>query len=216
MNKLSLALIIGAGGLAASCTPYAPELGNAPFLCGDADPKCPEGYECVADPDPTITPPRSICLAPGGMVPDADTGGGFQCADDGSLEPNDMPKENAFQTDVGTAMMRSFGPISICPEGDKDHFAITLTTGNQAIAASVTWDSGMPINVSILNSNAISIANGTMHDSKSYRACAANLPIGQYYASAFAGGIKNNYRIKLKLCPSCVFGTGAGECDLDN
>ena len=201
MNKLSLVLVLGAGGLTA-CTPYAPELGEAPFLCGEADPKCPEGYSCVEDP--AVMPPRSVCVSEGGMVPDADNGGGFQCADDGSLEPNDNPQENAFQTDVGTAMMRAFGPISICPEGDKDHFAVTITTGNVGLEAVTTWESGMPINVAILNANAISIANGTMVDPKSHRACAANLPIGQYYVSAFAGGIKNNYRIQLKIVPNCV------------
>jgi hypothetical protein len=202
MNKLSLAFIIGAGGLAASCTPYSPDLDPTPFLCGDADPKCPEGYECVEDT--ALMPSRFVCVAPGGLIPDADTGGGFQCADDGSLEPNDNPQENAFQTDVGTAMMRAFGPISICPEGDKDHFAVTISTGDVGLEAVTTWESGMPIHVAILQENAISIANGTMIAPKSHRACAANLPIGQYYVSAFSGGIKNNYRIQLKIVPNCV------------
>ena len=29
-----------------ACTPYDPQLGNTPFYCGSADPKCPDGYTC--------------------------------------------------------------------------------------------------------------------------------------------------------------------------
>jgi hypothetical protein len=39
--------VIGIGAFA-SCSPYDPTLGPEPFFCGSADPKCPDGYTCMA------------------------------------------------------------------------------------------------------------------------------------------------------------------------
>jgi hypothetical protein len=150
------------------------------------------------------TPPKDmVCLKTGGTLPDAGSSG-FQCADDGTFEPNDSIMM-ATQTDVGTAGARAFGPISICPEGDKDHFAINTSVLNQGIEVIASWDSGLPVNVSILNASGSSINNGVpVNGMNAIRACVANLPIGTYYASAFAGaGIKNNYRLSIKIVPSC-------------
>ena len=36
-----------AAAAAVSCTPYDPELGAEPFLCGSTEPRCPDGYVCV-------------------------------------------------------------------------------------------------------------------------------------------------------------------------
>jgi hypothetical protein len=37
-----------ATGLAA-CSPYDPSLPPAPFLCATDEPRCPDGFTCVAD-----------------------------------------------------------------------------------------------------------------------------------------------------------------------
>jgi len=42
----------------AACTPYDPSLPPTPFLCGDQEPRCPEGYTCVTDRND-----RMVCLA---------------------------------------------------------------------------------------------------------------------------------------------------------
>ena len=34
--------------LFAACSPYDPQLPAQPFLCGSTEPKCPDGYTCVA------------------------------------------------------------------------------------------------------------------------------------------------------------------------
>jgi hypothetical protein len=41
----------------AACSPYEPSLPGAPFLCGDREPRCPDGYRCVTDRD------RMVCRA---------------------------------------------------------------------------------------------------------------------------------------------------------
>lgn len=62
-------LVVGLGlvGLVASvaCSPYDPSLPPAPFLCGDQEPRCPDGYACVADPGG-----KRVCRADG-TAPDA-------------------------------------------------------------------------------------------------------------------------------------------------
>src|SRR5689334_11637913 len=121
---------IAAAVALAACSPYAPDLGATPYFCRTEEPRCPESYTCMDDGT------RAVCVAPGANAPDAAMdagGGGFQCAMDGMLEPNDLVSQ-AYQTDVGTgAPMRVFGPLSICPEGDKDHFQINITSTNRGI-----------------------------------------------------------------------------------
>src|SRR5215813_9983198 len=101
--------------LLAACSPYSPDLGAAPFLCGDTDPKCPDGYMC------TTMGSANVCLQPNGHVPD---GGNGNCADDSALEPNDTI-QTAFQTPVAdTKPSLVFAGLAICPAGDKDTYSI--------------------------------------------------------------------------------------------
>lgn len=41
-----VATLLAIGSLTA-CNAYDPDLGPAPFLCGTAEPRCPDGYDCV-------------------------------------------------------------------------------------------------------------------------------------------------------------------------
>ncbi len=93
-----------------------------------------------------------------------------------------------------------FAGLAICPEGDKDTYKIDVTTGNSNVEVITSWDSGMPVSVSLLNGSGSSINNGTSNGEKSLRAFAANLPIGTYYAQAYAAATtKNNYKITIKV-----------------
>ena len=201
MRKLAFLII---AGLAGACSPYNPELGNAPYLCADAEPFCPEGYFCQNTSMPA--PKDRVCVSEGGLMPDSGETG-FPCANDSNLEGgtrNDTPM-TAYQTPVDTQLsMISLADLAICPEGDKDHYAITLSQGNQAIEVTVSWDSGQPISMSLLNAGGTAIVNGTMTAERSLRACAPNMPMGTYYGAVFAtGSVKNNYRMTIKILPSC-------------
>lgn len=195
-----LTSVLGLAALA-GCSPYNPDLGNSPYLCAAAEPRCPDDYSCVDD-----GAGRMVCVSSGGVAPDAGSGsgGGFQCAMDGPLEPNDTIAM-AYQTDVGAgAPMRAYGPISICPEGDRDHFQINITSPNQGLEVITRWETGMPIANSLLNQAGTAISNGTAMGNNALRSCAPNLPVGLYYAAAFsAGGLKNNYRIEMKVVAAC-------------
>ena len=196
------ALVIASASLAsalAACSPYDPNLGGAPFLCGDVDPKCPDGYACMDDGTG-----RQICKSTSGNVVDAPTSG-FQCADDSLLEG--AGKNDTIQTAYSTPVASSkqditFAGLAICPEGDKDTYKIDIVVANSNLEVITSWDSGMPVSDSILNGGGTSINNGTSNGPMSLRAFAANLPVGTYYAQAYASATtKNNYKISIKVTP---------------
>ena len=94
------------------------------------------------------------------------------------------------------------GPVSICPEGDKDTYLVNISTAMSNIEATSTWESGMPVNVAILNSGGTSINNGTAPSGSvnTLRAYAANLPIGIYYVqTSAAANVKNNYKVAVTI-----------------
>lgn len=195
----SLPGILAAAALAA-CSPYSPDLGQTPYFCGTQEPRCPDNYTCMDDGS------RAVCVAAGAVVADAGTDApNFQCAVDGMLEPNDLVSE-AYQTDVGTgAPMRVFGPLSICPEGDKDHYQINITSADRGIEVITRWDAGSPVSCALLNGAGTAIGTGSPMGSNAIRACVANLPVSTYYAIAFSPkGLLNNYRIELKIVDNCL------------
>src|SRR5262245_17250126 len=102
--------------------PYEPDLGVAPFLCGpvDQEKRCPDGYDCV----PQGGSGAEVCLIKtGGTIPpDASN---TNCADDSPLEPNNQIS-NAWQTPVDTTKMFPLAGLAICPNGDKDTYAVTI------------------------------------------------------------------------------------------
>jgi hypothetical protein len=131
--------------LSAACSPYSPDLGSAPFVCGSGDPKCPDGYDCV----PAGSSSTMVCLQANGTLPDA---GSSQCADDSSLEPNNTYQTAHMFQSLPTGGLKLAG-LAICPAGDKDTFGITPMVAGQTLQAAITFDANQAIlNVNILNS----------------------------------------------------------------
>jgi hypothetical protein len=192
---------LGAAALAA-CSPYDPDLAAVPYQCAAQEPRCPNNYTCMENGSET-----GVCVVNGGVAPDAPPDGldGFKCADDGRLEPNNKISE-AFVTDVGTgAPMRVFGPLSVCPEADQDHFQVTIVTPNRGIEVITRWEGGLPISSALLNEAGTPIANGIARGTSAIRACATNLPVGIYYGRALSNeGLKNNYRIEIRVVDNCL------------
>jgi hypothetical protein len=192
-------LLIAIASIAA-CTPYDPDLGPAPFLCGpaDQDPRCPDGYAC------TMMGTTEYCLAMGGTVPV--DGNNLNCADDQSLEPNDMISQ-AYQTPVATQKATiTFAGLSICPNGDKDNYSITTTQMNQNLEVLIEYDAaGADLQGSILNAGGTPIANASPVTGMPghRRAYTPNLPTGVYYAAVFGpmmGSVTtNNYKLTVTV-----------------
>ena len=186
--------------VAAACTPYDPDLGPAPFICGPVDqtPRCPEGYTCQT------TSSGDYCLAPMGTVPV--DGNNSMCADDSQLEPNDSYMQ-AFQTPVATTKMTlTFAGLAICPAGDKDTYSVTITTMGQNLEVITEYDAGgAQLNGSILNAGGTPIANASpvTGEAGKLRAYVANLPVGTFYAQVYGpnmGGLQtNNYKLTITV-----------------
>jgi hypothetical protein len=197
----SLLFIVIASTITA-CSPYDPELGDSPFLCGPVEQaeRCPDGYTCQVN----AADNKEYCLTMGGMVPvDASS---LNCADDSSLEPNDMIAQ-AFQTPVATTKnMLAFAGLAICPAGDKDNYAVTITTANQNLEVIIEYDAGgADLQGSILNAGGTPIANASpvTNMAGQRRAYTPNLPTGVYYASVFGPTMgtltTNNYKMTINV-----------------
>lgn len=189
-------LIVCFSSLLGACG-YNPDLGGTPFLCGP-EMQCPDGYTCTAD-----TMGVMACHSNGGNIVDAAVTG-FQCADDSILEGSS--KNDTIGTAYATPVASSkpditFAGLAICPEGDKDTYKMDLSVVSD-IEVITTWESGLPVSVSILGAGGATLANGTSSGEKSLKAFAANAPMGTYYAQAYASAtVKNNYKISLKVTP---------------
>ena len=48
MRFAIFASLLITAGLYAACSPYSPNLGATPFLCGSGTPQCPDGYKCMS------------------------------------------------------------------------------------------------------------------------------------------------------------------------
>lgn len=166
---------------AAACSPYSPDLGAAPFLCGSAAPVCPDGYACNAGAGGTA----GVCEKMGsGATVDATPS---DCSVDSSLEPNDTIMM-AWQTPVDTRKSFPLTMLAICPAGDKDIYAMSITVQGENIEVLIDYDtSGAALQGAILNSSGNAVANAmpiTGSDGH-IRAYLANAPVGTYYASVF-------------------------------
>jgi hypothetical protein len=183
-----------------ACTPYDPDLGPSPFLCGPADqnPRCPDGYMCM------MVDTTEYCLASGGTVPV--DGNSLNCADDSQLEPNDS-YTMSFQTPVATQKNNViFAGLAICPAGDKDNYSVTITAANQNLEVLIEYDpAGADLQGSILNSGGTPIANASPVSGMpgQRRAYTPNLPTGTYHAAVFGptmGGVTtNNYKLTINV-----------------
>ena len=182
--------------LFAGCAAYDPSLPPSAFTCGDTDPKCPEGYACMDDGTGKL-----VCVSGGGgESPDA--GGEFVCLDQPAFEPNDNTAM-AYMTNVGTTQMITFGPISICPATDMDHFKV-VTGAVANIEVITTWESGTPVTNAVLGMGGNTIVSGSSTSATSMRACAAGQAAGTYFAVAQSmGAAENNYTMSIKLVPGC-------------
>ncbi|NVB81186.1 MAG: hypothetical protein HOV81_22510 [Kofleriaceae bacterium] len=192
-SLISLAFVLPAF---AACSPYNPELGPVPFLCGQEEPRCPDGYTCEDGSN------GAYCLAPNGVIPpDAVE---FECHDDQNLEPNN-DCSMAFQVPVKPSI--TFAGLAICPKNDKDTYAVTVTA-NQNLEAIIEFeDGGAAISGSIMNNTTactpIMNASPVTGMPRVVRAYTPNLPAGTYYVQAYGpptGALQvNNYKLTINV-----------------
>jgi len=135
--------------------------------------------------------------------PDASTA--FQCADDGSLEPNDAPNR-AFVTPIPSAGPRySLLGLSVCPAGDLDHFQFGVTANGTNLEAQVISVAGRaPLQLNLLATTGAVIATGASDAAtpQKVRLELSNLlAVGTYIIQVKSpDGTENNYDLSIKTC----------------
>lgn len=193
MRKLLLAALLVAG-----CDAYDENLGPAPFFCGEAEPRCPNGYSCMEDPSSG----NEVC------IPNDDSfDQNFDCNDDSDSEPNDTIPEAAMTT-IDAMMSFSVDKRAICPANDKDNYVFTVAGTSENIELNVTSDAnGAALYAAVLNTGGVPIAEATATAAEPTKlhAVARNLPAGTYYAHVEGkptGSLAvNNYKLTLDVVP---------------
>jgi hypothetical protein len=181
----------------AACDAYDTDLGPTPYLCGDTAPRCPDGYGCQTD---GLTG-EEICVGN-----DDSLSQDFNCADDSANEPNNALEE-ATATPVDASMTTfSASGQSVCPAGDRDLFAITISQMNSSIELVVDFEAGgAELQLALLNAGGVPISTGKTVSEMKLRAAAQNLPVGTYYASISAPVMEtisvNNYSLSITATP---------------
>ena len=192
LTRVSLVAALAAVG----CSPFDPDLGAQPFLCGDREPRCPDGYSCIER-----VGGESVCLS-GDVIADAGGDARLQCSGD-SLEANETIELATVIPEEGgdTHMLDAV----ICPEADLDVYRLNVDTTGMNIRAEVNYESaGGQLVVELLNSTGISIRTGTQmaNNPDKLRADFANLAQGVYYARVKGMNDLNNYSITFIVSSS--------------
>ena len=120
-----------------ACSPYDPDLGGAPFLCGDAEPQVPRRLHLPerGQRQRAMSASRRTARSP---IDAHDR----QLRRRQPLEPNNTI-QTAFQTPVATRRTTStFAGLAICPAGDKDNYAITITVDGQNLEVLIEYEDG--------------------------------------------------------------------------
>jgi len=194
MRKLLFAALVVAG-----CDAYDEDLGPHPFLCGESEPRCPNGYSCMEDPSSG----NEVCL------PDGDSfDQNFSCKDDSDTEPNDS-LQMAAMTNIDATSSFSADNRAICPAADRDNYAITISgAGMKNVELTVMFQAdGAPLYAAVLNTGGVPIAEAKASTAEptTLHTVASNLPAGLYYVhvEAMPTGMRavNNYKLSIDVTP---------------
>lgn len=187
-------LIVAAGAI--GCSPFDPDLAAQPFLCGASEPRCPDGYVCVAG-----SGSADVCALPEAGPDGGGDGGGLHCNADDVREPNNTP-DSATMVPIPDAGDTATIDAVLCPETDIDVYRVTVDTTGKSIRIDVTYDSQRgPLAVDLLNSTGLVIRSATKvgNDPDHLRADFDNVASGVYYGrvQVMSSGFRADYHVTL-------------------
>lgn len=175
---------------AISCTPYDPDLGPEPFLCGSTEPRCPDGYSCVER-----VGAKNVCLR-NDVVYDAGGDSNLQCSGD-TLEPNETT-DDATAVPIPEEGENHTVMAVVCPAADQDLYRLNVDSTGMNVRVELNYLSSLgQLDVDLLNSTGIEIRSGTPTngDQDKLRADFLNLAAGVYYGRVQGMGMLNNYEV---------------------
>jgi hypothetical protein len=183
---------------AISCTPYDPDLGPEPFLCGDREPRCPDGYVCVVRVGADQVCQRDDVA--GDVTGDAN----LLCSADAASEPNETI-ESATPAPIAETGGTHTATAVICPATDVDHYGLNVNATGMNLRVEVSYEAAAgELVVDLLNSTGLSIRNAAHvnDDAGTLRADFDNVAQGTYYGRVKGMGALNNYQITLTVTSS--------------
>jgi len=154
------------------CSPYDPELGPTPFLCGASEPRCPDGYVCVE-----ATGTDGVCSREG-VTPGGDGGG--LCIDE--HEPNESMAVATLVPipDEGENHMTS---AAVCSPEDVDFYRLFVDTTGKTVRIDVTFEAlDAPPDLRLLNGAGTLVESGASEGNGTLRV-EVQPPQGTYFAS---------------------------------
>jgi hypothetical protein len=175
------------------CNPYDPSLPEDPFRCGDSEPRCPDGFECVER-----TSTYHVCERAGSAGPD---GSNVDCDDDSGLEPNETVAAPFITPFASSNTVLDYSSLSICPDSDRDTYRFTIPAAGTDVRIEIEFDESVSVlGLQILSSSGAPMATGSASSNGRVTADIASIPTGTYHAqvSAPVGG-ENNYSISFSL-----------------
>ena len=197
--------------LTAACSPYSPDLGTAPFLCGSADPKCPDGYTCNMATDAGTGTGPAVCVKNGATAPDG-PGPNSMCADDSQIETSNGANNDTIATAYVTPVATSrgnidFAGLSICPAGDVDFYEVQLTkTLNiDVVMTYESWGGVLQGNIQTAGGAQVAVLSPQSGMDRTMHGNVQNLPSGAYFVEitgpSGSGETRNNYTLTVTVTP---------------
>jgi hypothetical protein len=180
----------------AACSPYSPDLGKEPFLCGSGTPACPDDYTCMTEGG------QQVCVQNGGGS-STDGGGSGMCADDSEVEgPNgNNTIATAYQVEVTTNF--DFTGLAICPVGDLDFYEVNLATTESLDVTVIyaTWGGVLQASVQTPQGTIVQMLMPESGQDRTLHANVQNLNAGAWYVEVAGptsgGNAENNYELKI-------------------
>jgi hypothetical protein len=185
---------------ATACSPYSPNLGQTPFLCGSADPKCPDGYTCES------IGMDQVCVKNGTTAPDARDPNGM-CTNDSQYETQNGANNDTIQT--ATVLQDKISDLmaAICPSGDKDYYMVQFT-GTETLDVTLIYDlwGGVPQGeIDNAGGSRIGLLTPMMGADRTLHGAVNGLTAGMYYVfvqgPSGPGETRNNYELKVVVTP---------------
>ncbi len=192
--------LVAVAATAIACSPYDPDLGEAPFRCGTSDPICPEDYDCITEGTDS---PTGVCVEKGGDAPDNPDGGGddpdagpFVCNNDSALEPNNNIGEATMTGIPDSQTTFNLATLAICPAGDVDVYRLRADLVGQNIQVALQTNRSVgELALELLNGTGTVITTGSYADNSNMTVTLNNAPVGTYFVQVRGSqaDTQNNY-----------------------
>lgn len=188
-----------------ACSPYSPDLGYSPFLCGSGNPPCPDGYACTGGSGSQMS-----CISLSTHMPDAGSGFNPLCANDmaveGSMRNDTVANAYALPMPLPNNGVMKLSALSICPKADTDNYSLIVGPDHE-IKAEMTYEEwGAPLSGTLLNSMGQPVKSMMAEAGmdRTQLVDAASLAQGQYFIKIFGPAeepAQNNYTLTITVTP---------------